>query len=471
MNARVFFSPCIYQKIEDKRNQLMNKSHLLDLLLFDAEKNEHRYQMQTDTTTELHQILLEDLQNLGGEKVALPDRLPSVPSEAISLLRDLFNDNVSLISRVLNHLFPNQYLFYRFSKLEEEIFLAFDYFSSVVPAFEFAFSKVGRTGFDRYLELNATLLEVFSIIYPELENPQAKIAWFLYEGLGRLFTEKSDYNRYWIMATREENFADLDSGDDLNWSARKEMQPGDLVFIYRTAPRSAITDVFEVQGEPYFEPWAPWDGFWADLSRVCRIDDVTFADLRNDSTLKSWGVVRKQFQGVIVEALPHSVYNRLLERIPGSTRSLHDLEFEPTASMGRSGQFATEADFEDQVIVPLLRRWGLDYQRQYRSHFRFGRQDLPGLVDFLVRDGRGSITLFENKVRILNDKGLKEAAEQGKSYALTLGLPSFVVASPEGLWIYSLDRNRESLEMQISLDELEERDEEARSMLLKLRVP
>ena len=449
----------------------MNKSYLLDLLLYDAEKNEHQYQVQTDTTTELRQVLLADLQNLGGEKATPPDPLPSVPSEAIPLLRDHFRDNVTLISRVLNHLFPNQYLFYRVSELEEEIFLAFDYFSSYVPAFEFSFSRVGRTGFDRYLELNAALLEVFTTLYPEPENPQARIAWFLYEGLGRLFTEKSDYKRYWIMATREENFADLDANDDLNWSARKEMQPGDLVFIYRTAPRGAITDVLEVRDEPVFEPWTSWKGFWVDLQRVCRIEDITFADLRSDHVLKDWNVVRKKMFGVIVEPVAHSVYNRLLEMIPERTRDLHGLEFEPTADVGPSGQFVSEADFEDQVIEPLLKRWGLDYQRQYRSHFRFGRQDLPGLVDFLVRDGRGPITLFENKVRILNDKDLKEAADQGKSYALMLGLPTFVVASPEGLWIYSLDRNRASLEMRTSLDELEERDEEVRNTLLKWRVP
>lgn len=449
----------------------MDRAHILGLLLDDAEKNEHHYQRQVDTKDELHQFLLEDLQNLGGDKVTLPDPLPSISSEAVPLVRDHFNDNVTLGSRVLNHLFPDQYLFYRPSKLEEEIFTAFDYFSSAGAILEFSFSKVGETGFDRYLELNDVLLGSFNTAYPELKNPQARVTWFLYEGLYRLFLEKRDYHRYWIMVTRKEDFAELDSSDDLVWSARKEMQPGDLVFIYRTAPRSAITDVFEVKGESYFEPWAPWEGFWADLSRVCRIEDVTFADLRNDRVLKNWGVVRKQFQEVIVEAVPHSVYNRLLDKISASTRSLHNLESEPTANMGRSGQFASEADFEDQVIGPLLRRWDFDYQRQYRCHFRFGRQDHPGLVDFLVRDGRGSITLFENKFRILNGKSLKEAADQGKSYALMLGLPSFVVASPEGLWIYSLDRNQESLEMQISLDELEEKDDEVRRMLLKLRVP
>jgi hypothetical protein len=67
----------------------------------------------------LHQVLLEDLQNLGAENGTLPHPLPSVPSEAIPLLRRHFKDNVTLISKVLNHLFPDQYLFYRVSKLEE----------------------------------------------------------------------------------------------------------------------------------------------------------------------------------------------------------------------------------------------------------------------------------------------------------------------------------------------------------------
>jgi hypothetical protein len=282
----------------------MNKVHLLELLLEDAEKKVHYYQMQTETTTELRQVLIEDLQNLGVEKATLPDPLPPVPSEAIPLLRGHFKDNVTLISRVLNYLFPEQYLFYRVSKLEEEIFLAFEFFSSIAPAFAFSFSRVGRRGFDRYLELNEALIESFNAAYPQPNDLQARVAWFLYEGLGGLFNEKSDYSRYWVMATREENFADLDSGDDLNWSARKEMQPGDLVFIYRTAPRKAITDVFKVRDEPVFDPWAPWEGFWADLSRLCRIEDVTFADLRKDPTLKSWGVVRKQFQGGMISGTP-----------------------------------------------------------------------------------------------------------------------------------------------------------------------
>lgn len=448
----------------------MNKELLLRLTLQDAEKHEHLYEIDPESQAEPYEQLLADLQNLGGDQITLPSSLSSTPGRMVSSLRSRFKDNVTLISRILNYYFPDQYLFYRVSKLEEEIFRSFEFFSSVIPEFEFSFIRVGRRGFDRYLAVNAALLEFFGRVYPDLENPQNRIAWFLYQGLGHLFLEKSDYHRYWVMATRKEYFESLDAEDDLNWSGRKGMQRGDLVFIYRTAPRSAITDIFEVQEEPGFDPWGEWDGFWVDLSRVCRIEDIPFADLKNDHVLGRWGLVRKQFQGVVVESAPPSIYNRLLEKMPVDKRNLHDLKPEPTAEVGRSGQFVSEEDFEDQIIEPLLKRWDLNYQRQYRCRFPFGRQYYSGIVDFYVSDGRGPITLFENKFRILDEKALELASDQGKSYALMLGLPCFVVASPEGLWIYSLNRNKATLEERISPDKLKTKDGEIRSLLLRLRA-
>lgn len=448
----------------------MNKELLLSWILQDVEQNSHNYRLDTDREDKPDDVLIEELRSLARRRVELPQSIPSIPEQAIPVLRSHFKDNVTLVSRVLNHLFPDQYLFYRVSKLEEEIFLAFDFFSSTVPDFEFSFSRIGMTGFDRYLAVNEALMPFFRDIYSDLEGDElhARIAWFLYQGLGYLFLEKSDYHRYWVMATREEWFESLDSEDELTWSAHKGMQIGDLVFMYRTSPRSAITDVFEVANEPYFDPWGEWNGFWVGLTRVCQIEDIPFSDLKNDRVLGHWNVVRKRFQGVVVEPLPHSVYNRLLEKIPEDLRTLHDLEPEPTADEGRSGQFDSEADFEDQVIEPLLRRWGFSYQRQYRCRLRLGREAHYGLVDFYVSDGRGPITLFENKLRILNEDDLGQAVEQGKSYALLLGLPCFVVASPEGMRIYSLQRHAETLEQHISLDELNVKEEDVRRLLMRL---
>jgi hypothetical protein len=448
----------------------VNKELLLDWVLDDAEKNGDLYRPESGSQSASYELLLEDLRSLGGEKISLPSSLPSTPGRMISRLRSHFKDNVTLISRVLNFYFPEQFLFYRVSKLEEEIFLGFDFFSSIVPELDFPFPRVGRKGFERYLAVNDALLTCFKCGYPDLKNPQARIAWFLYEGLGHLFLEESDHRRYWVQVTGEDYFETLDSDDDLNWSARKGVRADDLVFIYRTAPRKAITDVFEVTDDSYFDPWGRWDGFWMDMSRVCRIKDIPFAELKNDRVLGEWGAVRKRFQGIVVESVPPSIYNRLLEKIPKDLRTHHELEPEPTAGEGLSGSFANEADFAGQVIEPLLRQWGFRFEKEYRSRFFVGSQAIYGRIDFLVSDGRGPITLFENKRKILDEKALNLAMEQGKSYALMLGLPSFVVASPEGLWIYSLSRNRTKLEKHISTDDLKTEDGQIRSTLLNLRA-
>jgi len=52
------------------------------------------------------------------------------------------------------------------------------------------------------------------------------------------------------------------------------------------------------------------------------------------------------------------------------------------------------------------------------------------------------------------------------------GLPSFVVASPEGLWVYSLQWNVETLVRYITFEELADKrnEEEVRQKLLHLRA-
>ncbi len=88
-----------------------------------------------------------------------------------------------------------------------------------------------------------------------------------------------------------------------------------------------------------------------------------------------------------------------------------------------------------------------------------------------MSDERGPVTLFEDKLRIINDKDLQPAVDQAKSYALQLGLPSFVVAAPEGLWLYSLDRHLEKLVKKVTLEELKDsrQEEEFRDSLRRLR--
>jgi hypothetical protein len=91
------------------------------------------------------------------------------------------------------------------------------------------------------------------------------------------------------------------------------MSPGDVVFMYKTAPRSAITDVFRVVDSPRFDPYGAWDGFWVEIKRVGGIPDIPFRQLANDEVTSKWGMVRRQFIGTVTEPIPYPVYNQLLK--------------------------------------------------------------------------------------------------------------------------------------------------------------
>ncbi len=413
----------------------------------------------------------EALSELQGRRDPAPlPRLPRNSSEAVPLVREHFRDDVTRASLVLHRHFPKEYLFYRVSKLEEEVFEGLHFLAETVPEFAFGFDRVGRTGFGRYLELNRALLGFARAHWSRARDPQGRLLYFLYEGLGRLFLEKSEYNRYWIMATKSEYWPDLNGGKKIDWSGRKDMRAGDLVFMYRTSPRKAITNIYRVLEGPRFDPWGAWEGFWADLAPVCDVPDITFAQMRADPVLGEWWVVRKQLTGTVCDPVPHSVYNRFLELLPESLRQQHGLVPEELAPSCSSGHYDSERHFETEVIEPLLERWVFQYQRQYPCRFCVGSQYVPARVDYLVSDEHGPLTVFEDKLRIVTDRHLQPAVDQAKSYALMLGLPSFVVASPEAIRVYSLERQQERLAMEVATEELARESEALRALLLRLRA-
>lgn len=444
----------------------MNKELLLKWLISDAEKEAPRYLKYRQRVT-----LKECLYELNNRRaVDLPSSLPKDPEAMLHTLDERFDGRVSFVSLVLSHHFPDRFLFYRVSELEPEILEGLAFFAEVVPAFKLPFASVGTKGLERYLQLNDALQAFAHTAWPNAKRRPAALLAFLYEGLGMLFLEKSSYNRYWLMAARPEYFPILDKHREIHWSGCKEMKPGDLVFMYRTTPRKAITDLYRVQEAPEFDPWGAWKGFWVVLTSVGSIPDIAFAAMRSDPVVKQWGPVRRNLQWTVIEAIPHSVYNRLLDKIPAATRAEHGLLPEPLLDVGSSGQFALEAEFEEQVVKPLIRRWGFEFRAQYPCIFRLGSQDTHARVDCYVSDARGPFTLFEDKLRIANDRELEPAVAQAKSYALMLGMPSFVVAAPEGVWIYSLNRNAHTLEKHVRGDELPAQEENVRNVLLRLRA-
>ena len=451
----------------------MNGEYVLNWLIEDADRNAN------EIYPDIWQYKLEDcLYKLNSRRdIDLPQdiSLNDLPKEekAISILREAFKNNISKISLVLNYIYPEKYIFYRVSMLENEIFSGLKFLSEIYDKFQFGFYKIGQNkdSFDNYLILNEAMRSFASDAWPDVKDKliHKKINYFLYQGLGSLFLERNGYNRYWIMATGETHFDSLDKENEVIWSGRKEMQVNDLVFMYRQAPRKAIADIFSVSEPPYFDPYGGWGGFWVPLKKITPIKDITMVDMKHDTVLGNWGFAKCSSQGVVTAPVPYSIYNRLLEIIGKDVCEKNDLIPEPVAKTVSSGQYATEEEFEDVVLEPLFRHWGFKFQRQYPCYFIIGRQYHTCFVDFIIRDERGTLTLFEDKLEILNDARLQEAVLQAKSYSLLLGINNFVIASPEGFWIYKLDKNNEILLEKISSNEFKEKEEGMRDLILKLR--
>jgi hypothetical protein len=451
----------------------MNGEHVINWLIEDTERNAE--DCYVDIWEDTLGNLLHELNSR--RDIYLPEFIlsnnPPHEKDAISILRDTFKNKISTISLILNYFYPEKYMFYRVSALENEIFSGLKFLSDIYEKFQFKFFKIGQSkdSFDNYLILNEAMHSFALDAWPDTKGKriQKKINYFLYQGLGSLFLDRNGYNRYWIMATGNEHFDELDNKKEVIWSGRKEMQVDDLVFMYRQAPRKAIADIYRVSEPPYFDPYGGWGGFWVPLEKITPINDITMVEMKHDPILGKWGFARCSSQGVVTAPVPYSIYNRLLELIGEDVCERNNLTSEPVAKTVSSGQYATEDEFEDDVLEPLFRHWGFKFQRQFPCYFTIGTQYHTCFVDFLVQDPKGTVTLFEDKIEILNDIQLHKAILQAKSYSLLLGINNFVIASPEGFWIYKLDKNNEILLEKISSDEFGEKEESIRELLLKLR--
>jgi hypothetical protein len=466
----------------------MNSIYVVNLLLENAERFSSEFydgSYAYDLDTGIKDLLLE-LNNRRPLNIP-PDFNNAIQSfklddneenKLTSYIRNTFKNDISSISLILNYLYPEKYLFYRVSMLENEIFAGFKFLSDIIDDFDFPFSKIGegKSSFDNYLQLNKSLYSLANMVWPDLKDPkiiQQRIHYFLYQGLGDLFLTKNDYNQYWIMATGEEYFETLDTEPEVNWSGREEMKAGDLVYMYRQTPRKAIADLYSVSQDPWFDPFGGWTGFWVSLKKITPIKDITMVDMKHDEILKQWSFVKTSSQGVSTAPIPYFAYNRLLELIDEDIKKEYNLNPEITAIATQPNEiieFKDEREFEDKVIDPLLKRWGFKHQRQYPCEFVIGSQHHTCQVDFLVKNDKNeNIILFEDKIRIANEKELNRAVLQAKSYALQLGMGGFIVASPEGFWVYNLERNKEVLLSRIASDNIKE-IEEMKSLILKLKA-
>jgi thioredoxin-like negative regulator of GroEL len=152
--------------------------------------------------------------------------------------------------------------------------------------------------------------------------------------------------------------------------------------------------------------------------------------------------------------------------------SLLDLFLQRTLALNSPNAGAwqpTEQEIEDALLLPMLLRWGWACQRQHQLTRRSGRAQ-RGVVDMLVSIDAAMVplTLFENKRRITDSRDLQRATKQALGYALSLSLPSFVVADATRLWVYQVHQSGAILAQRFAWFEIEHDDSAVLALLLAL---
>ncbi|MBX0329650.1 thioredoxin family protein [Oscillochloris sp. ZM17-4] len=128
-----------------------------------------------------------------------------------------------------------------------------------------------------------------------------------------------------------------------------------------------------------------------------------------------------------------------------------------------------EHDFEEQVIMPLLTAWNLPKQPQAPCRLP-GETSYRRHIDVLVytEDNRRLLTLFENKAMIRGKISLDRAVAQANAYAQSRRLPSFVIAAPEGLWVYSRPNGKPRFEKKFSPEDVDVGAPQVKQLLIEL---
>jgi thioredoxin 1 len=125
------------------------------------------------------------------------------------------------------------------------------------------------------------------------------------------------------------------------------------------------------------------------------------------------------------------------------------------------------AQLEDVVLLPLFTQWGWTVQRQAACVIGNNRR---GRIDLLVfaQPDAPPITLVEGKRAVRSAYELQQVVNQAGAYAHSLELPSFIIAAPQGIWVYRCNGARSVCVRQFTSLEIHESPEQMQRLLLQV---
>lgn len=353
--------------------------------------------------------------------------------------RAQLKDDVSLVSCVMNYHFPEEFVFWRTGFEDTTILDGLSMLAPFTSALDDLPREIHRRDIDGYVRLNSAV----QVLRRDVELSPDTMHEFLYGGIVTLLGDFQTPRGTGGWLSISQQGLPAEAGE--LWSGRPGVSRGDVYFYYETKPRSAITAIGVVTEDPYYDPWGAW-GYWATVQlRHELASPITMAQMKQDPVMSQWSAVRGSMQGLVTVPIPPLYWNRLLDFVGASVAEELGLQRFSAASADIQA-YASEREFEEEVLVPLARRAGFVVERQVPCRFYMGSQVIPGRVDLLLTQGGDKVALVEAKRTIQSDAQREAAYQQGRSYSLQLGLTRFAVAAPEGIWFYSVSTGQKPVE-------------------------
>lgn len=338
---------------------------------------------------------------------------------------------------------PEHYIPYFFTNrffLLERVFQSFDIPLPILPSKQkyrdrflyygnlcrdiYEFRK--KYSLEEYIELNCFLYDFSLKTLPEFINTD----------------ELPDaINIYISGGTKEDTDLLSKNGEKYQtfWQGNPQTKIGDIILLYSLSPYSGLTAILRAVSPTYYDPFSDYpERVWVGFPIV--IPTIRLSELKNNPVWKEKGLVKANMQGVNGRECTSDEYNAIIEILKSKNFDVSILPKLPFLDEPDFGNLSNERDVEITLLEPLLKRLGFDENDWLRQMtLRMGRNDrvFPDYALF-ANDRRGEESarfIWEAKYRIANERQLKDAFLQAKSYALRLGCDGFGLVALEGVWI------------------------------------
>lgn len=223
------------------------------------------------------------------------------------------------------------------------------------------------------------------------------------------------------------------------WQGNPQTKIGDIILLYSLSPYSGLTAIFRAVSPTYYDPFSDYpERVWVGFPIV--IPTIRLSELKSNPVWKEKGLVKANMQGVNGRECTSDEYNAIIEILKSKNFDVSMLPKLPFLDEPDFRNLNNERDVEITLLEPLLKRLGFDENDWLRQMtLRMGRNDrvFPDYALF-ANDRRGEESarfIWEAKYRIANERQLKDAFLQAKSYALRLGCDGFGLVVLEGVWI------------------------------------